>query len=86
MNEITGNHTLQLYYAHKAYDIAKTIHNKEWMAYSLCRIAFAHSRLHHKDSTLTFMNLANVITGIRILCSIVFYEFGYSIFRLYQEK
>ena len=58
MNEITGNHTLQLYYAHKAYDIAKTIHNKEWMAYSLCRIAFAHSRLHHKDSTLTFMNLA----------------------------
>ena len=58
INEITGNHTLQLDYAHKALDIAKVAQDREWMAYALCRISLAHSLLSHDDSALMFMKMA----------------------------
>ena len=57
-NGITGNHTLQLDYAHKAFKIAKTAQNKEWIANALCSMSFAHSRLQHKDSAVVLMNKA----------------------------
>lgn len=57
-NEVSGNHTLQLDYAQKALDIAKVAQNKEWIAYSLCRLSIAHSRLFHEDSAIVFMNKA----------------------------
>lgn len=57
-NESSGNHSLQLHYAHKAFDIAKAIQNKEWMAYALCRMSFAHSWLGNSDSAVYYMNKA----------------------------
>ena len=56
INEILGNHTLQLDYAHKALEIAKTAQNKEWIAYAYYRISHAHSWLGHKDSAVLFIN------------------------------
>lgn len=58
INEVLGNHALQLDYALKSLKIAKKAKNKEWMAYALCRISFAYSRLHHKDSSVAYMNMA----------------------------
>lgn len=58
INELMGNHTIHLNYAHKALDIAKSAQNKEWMAYSLCRISIAHSWLNHRDSAAEYMNRA----------------------------
>ena len=58
INEIMGNHTLQLDYAQKSLIIAKQAQNKEWMAYAYCRISFALSRLHHEDSAVIYMNQA----------------------------
>ena len=58
INGLIGNYTLQLYYAQKALNIAKAARNKEWIAYAYCSISFAHSRLHHKDSAVFFMNKA----------------------------
>lgn len=58
INGILGNHTLQLDYAHKTLRIAKVAQNQEWIAYAYCSISFAHSRLHHKDSAVLFMNKA----------------------------
>ena len=58
INEVIGNHTLQLDYAQKALNIAKTTRNKEWMAYAYCRLSFAHSWLSHEDSAVAYMNMA----------------------------
>jgi tetratricopeptide (TPR) repeat protein len=58
INEIVGSHTMQLDYAQKALKIAKAAQNKEWIAYAYCRMSFAHSRLHHKDSAMILMNKA----------------------------
>lgn len=58
INEAIGNHSLQLDYAQKALNIAKAAQNREWMAYALCRMSFAHSKLHHKDSAIICMNMA----------------------------
>ena len=57
-NEVSGNHSLQLVFAHNALDIAKSVQNKEWIAYALCRISIAHSRLHNEDSMVFYMNKA----------------------------
>lgn len=58
INGVIGNHTLQLDYAQKALETAKAAQNKEWIAYAYCRMSFAHSRLHHNDSTVILMNKA----------------------------
>ena len=58
INEIMGNHILQLDYAQKSLDIAKSAKKNEWIAYALCRMSFAHSKLHHKDSAILWMNMA----------------------------
>ena len=58
INGIIGNHSLQLNFAQKSLKIAKTAQNKEWMAYAYCRISFAYSRLHHKDSSVAYINMA----------------------------
>lgn len=44
-NGILGNHTLQLDYAQKSLKIAKSAKNNEWIAYALCRMSFAYSKL-----------------------------------------
>ena len=43
-NGITGNHTLQLDYAQKSLDIAKSAKKNEWIAYALCRMSFAYKQ------------------------------------------
>lgn len=58
INEVIGNHALQLGYAQKSLNIAKRAQNKEWLAYAYCRISFALSRLHHKDSAVIYINQA----------------------------
>ena len=58
INGVIGNYALQLKYAHMSYDIAKAATNNEWTAYALCRISFAHSKLHHKDSSEVYINKA----------------------------
>ncbi len=57
-NGILGNHTLQLDYAQKSLKIAKSAKNNEWIAYALCRMSFAYSKLHHKDSAVAVINQA----------------------------
>lgn len=57
-NEISGNHTLQLYYAKRSFDIANKTSNKEWIVYSLSMISVAHSRLFHYDSAAIYINRA----------------------------
>ena len=58
LNGLIGNHTLQYDYSQKALTIAKAARNKEWIAYAYYRISFAYSRLHHKDSSVAYMNMA----------------------------
>ena len=58
INGIVGNHTMQLDYAQKALEIAKAAQNNEWIAYALCRMSIAHSRLYHRDSAVILMNRA----------------------------
>jgi hypothetical protein len=58
VNGVIGNHALQLSYAQKSLEIAKAAKDYEWIAYALCRISFAHSRLHHKDSADTYIRKA----------------------------
>lgn len=57
-NGIIGNHALQLDYAQKSLNIAKLVKNNEWIAYAYCRMSFAYSRLHHKDSAVAVINQA----------------------------
>ena len=57
-NEISGNHTLQLYYAQKSFEIANKTSNKDWIVYSLSMISVAHSRLFHYDSVAIYINKA----------------------------
>jgi tetratricopeptide (TPR) repeat protein len=56
INEIMGNHTLQLDYAQKTLEIAKTAQNEEWMAYAYYRISNAHSWLCNDDSAVAYIN------------------------------
>lgn len=58
INGLVGNHTLQYDYALQALTIAKAAQNKEWMAYALFCMSYAHSWLSHKDSAVTYMNMA----------------------------
>lgn len=57
-NEASGNYALQLDYARKAFSIAEAVQNKEWMAYALCRMSFAYTKLHQRDSAVVYMNRA----------------------------
>ena len=58
INGFIGNHALQLDYAQKSLKIAKTAKNNEWIAYAYCRMSFAYSRLHLKDSAVSIINRA----------------------------
>lgn len=58
INGVVGNHTLQLNYAQKSLNVAKSAKNNEWIAYALCRMSFAYSKLHHKDSAVAVINQA----------------------------
>lgn len=58
INGIIGNHSLQLNFAQKALQLAKAAQNQEWIAYALCRMSIAHTRLFHKDSAVILMNKA----------------------------
>lgn len=55
INEMAGNHVLQLEYSRKALNIAQRARNGEWIAYALCRMAYAHSWLGNTDSILLLM-------------------------------
>lgn len=58
INGVVGNYALQLHYTQKTLSIAETAQNKEWMAYALCGMSFAFSKLHQKDSAIILMNKA----------------------------
>lgn len=58
INGAIGNHYLQLAYAQKALQMAKVAQKQEWIAYALCRMSIAHTRLFHKDSAVILMNRA----------------------------
>lgn len=55
LNGLCGNDLLQLQYAKKALELAKKIHNKNWMAYSYNKISFAHANLGQYDSALVYI-------------------------------
>lgn len=57
LNGLCGNYMLQLDYAKKAYDIAYTTKNKNWLAYSLSGIGAAYSNLDIFDSAHYYFNL-----------------------------
>ena len=58
INDIVGNHQLQLKYAKNSLQIAQIVENKEWMGYAYLREAVAHSKLQHKDSAVFYMKQA----------------------------
>ena len=58
VNEVCGNHLLQLNYAKQALAIALATGKEKWLAYSYTRVAMAHSELQHEDSAITYMRQA----------------------------
>lgn len=56
VNGTSANYDIQLYYAKQALGLAKRINNKNWIAYSLYRVALAYSNLGHEDSVICFLN------------------------------
>jgi hypothetical protein len=58
VNAVSSKYDLWQRYGEKCIVIAKKINNKEWLAYSYHNIAMVHSKLHHRDSFLLFMNKA----------------------------
>ena len=56
VNGTSSNYDIQLYYAKQTLDLSKRINNKNWIAYSLYRIALAYSNLGHEDSVICFLN------------------------------
>ena len=58
VNEVSGNHLLQLDYAKQTLTIALATGKEKWLAYSYTRVAMAHSELQHEDSAITYMRQA----------------------------
>lgn len=58
INGVVGNDIIQLDYAQKTLKVANAAQNQEWIAYALCGMSFAHSKLNHKDSAIICMNMA----------------------------
>ena len=56
VNGKSANYDIQLYYAKQALGLAEMINNKNWIAYSLYRIALAYSNLGYEDSVICFLN------------------------------
>ena len=58
VNEMTGNHKLQLDYSQKSLAIAKSSNDKSWLASAYNRVAVAFSLLEEDDSAAIYMNQA----------------------------
>ena len=56
VNGRCANYDFMLKYAKQALDLAKRINNKNWIAYSLYRIALAYSNIGYEDSVISFLN------------------------------
>lgn len=58
LNEISGNHLLQMEYARKMLKIAQDVKNRGWIGCSYNRIAVAYSRLGEADRAIQYMGRA----------------------------
>lgn len=58
VNEVSGNHLLQLDYAQRSLVTAKAVGNGKWLAYANSMVAIAHSELQNEDSAIIYMRQA----------------------------